>query len=174
MKYTIWKSYGMHSIEEIKDYEETAMQCFLNNEFTEEEITQEAITDRIYEDLEDTFEDECYNLNKKLEGNILAIANMGLWNGRKTGYKVLSNNLQEILTSSIGCNEKEIYFDGFNIKAKGHHHDGTNYIEFRMIRPNRNINKLLDKIYMNQPITRNEINYYTKSLRKEIKAIYSI
>lgn len=171
MKHAVWMSYGMLSIKDL-EAEEQAAKEFLSEEYPEIEQTQEAITDEIYDNIDRWYDNERCNLNKELEGSILAIANMGLWNGRRTGYKILSNNLKEVLTSSIGCDEKEVYFDGFNVKAEGYHHDGSNYVEFRVIRPGKNIDKLLDKIYNNEPITRSQLNYYTRSLRKEVKAIY--
>ena len=171
---TIWKSYGMYNPKELAEYKEQAKINLLNNDFTEEEITEDRIAQGIYDDIDMCFDDETMNLNKKLDGRILAIANMGLWNGRRAGYKILGNNLNEVLTSSIGCDEKEVYCDSYNVYAHGYHHDGYNTVEFREIREDRNIENLLDKIYNNEPITRKEINYYTRSLRPHIKQIYGV
>ena len=171
---TIWKSYGMYSLKELEEYEEQAKLNLLDNDFTEEEITEEQITQEVYEDIDICFEDEECNLNKELDGRILAIASMGLWDGRKSGYKILGNNLNEVLTSSIGCDEKEVYCDAYNVYAEGYHHDGRNYVEFREIREDRNIENLLDKIYSGKEVTRREMNYYTRSLRPYIKQIYGV
>ena len=171
---TIWKSYGMYELKELAEYEEQAKINLLNNDFTEEEITEDRVAQEVYDDIDLQFEDEQSNLYKKLDGRILAIANMGLWNGRRAGYKILGNNLNEVLTSSIGCDEKEVYCDSYNVCALGYHHDGYNTVEFREIREDRNIENLLDKIYNNEPITRKEINYYTKSLRPYVKQIYGV
>jgi hypothetical protein len=169
---TIWKSYGMYSLKEMEQAEQDAREHLKENDFEEWETTD--VTDTIYEDINMWFEDEESNLYKQLDGRILAIASMGLWNGRKSGYKILGNNLNEVLTSSIGCDEKEVYCDAYNVYAEGYHHDGRNYVEFREIREDRNIENLLDKIYSGQPVTRREINYYTKSLRPYVKAVYGI
>ena len=168
---TLWKSYGMYNLKELevveKDVKEWLSECY-----PEEEQTEETITDAIYNNIDRWFEDETVNLDKELEGNILAIASIGRWNGRVSSYKILGSNLNEVLTSSIRCDEKEVYFDGYNIKAEGYHHDGRNYVEFRELREDKNYDKLLDKIYMNKPITRQELNYYTKPLGKYVKEIY--
>jgi hypothetical protein len=169
---TIWKSYGMYSLKEMEQAEQDAREHLKENDFEEWETTD--VTDTIYEDINMWFEDEESNLYKQLDGRILAIASMGLWNGRKSGYKILGDNLNEVLTSSIGCDEKEVYCDAYNVYAEGYHHDGRNYVEFREIREDRNIENLLDKIYSGQPVTRREINYYTKSLRPYVKAVYGI
>jgi hypothetical protein len=169
---TIWKSYGMYSLKEMEQAEQDAREHLKENDFEDWETTD--VTDTIYEDINMWFEDEESNLYKQLDGRILAIASMGLWNGRKSGYKILGDNLNEVLTSSIGCDEKEVYCDAYNVYAEGYHHDGRNYVEFREIREDRNIENLLDKIYSGQPVTRREINYYTKSLRPYVKAVYGI
>ena len=76
------------------------------------------------------FDDELANLKVETEGQIIAIASMGLWNGRKQGYKLGTRMLSDVLT--IG-NEDNIvlYYDGFNVRKTAHHHDGTNYFEVR-------------------------------------------
>lgn len=115
-------------------------------------------------------QDELDNLDKRLNGRILVIADLGLWDGRRKGYKILGNNLNEILYSDtdyykIGVKNK-------NIRAIASHHDGTNYYEFREIREDRNIENLTNDIYNNKEITRGRLNYYTKSIAPYIKEIY--
>ena len=169
---TIWKSYGMYSLEEMEQAEQDAREHLKENDFKDWETVD--VSDTIYEEIDMWFEDEQSNLYRQLDGRILCIADMGLWNGRRTGYRILGNNLNEILTCGIGCDEKEIYCDGRNVLATGYHHDGTNYVEFREIREDRNIENLTDKLYSGQPVTRREINYYTKSLRPYVKQVYGI
>ena len=169
--HTIFKSYGMYSLDELKELEADTKE-FLKENYSDEDITDADILDEIYHNEEITFEDELTNLNKELDGRVLAIASMGLWDGRVTGYKILSNNLNEVVKSSIGCDEKHVYCDRYNVLAEGYHHDGRNYVEFREIREDKNIDELLNKIYMNIPITRAEIRKYTKSLRSKVKEVY--
>jgi ribosomal protein L20A (L18A) len=169
---TIWKSYGMYDLKELEKFEKDVKE--LLEEDAVENITEEKITDEVYFQIDQYFDDERLNLDKKLDGRILCIADMGLWNGRKSGYKILGNNLNEVLTCGIGCDEKEVYCDGRNVLAKGYHHDGRNYVEFREIREDRNIENLLTKLYNNEEVTRKEINYYTRSLRPYIKQIYGV
>ena len=166
---TIWKSYGMYSLEETKQAEQDARE-----RLEEFEDTTTDVDTAVYEDIDMWFDDETSNLDKQLDGRILCIADMGLWNGRRSGYKILGNNLNEVLTCGIGCDEKEVYCDGRNVLAKGYHHDGRNYVEFREIREDRNIENLLTKLYNNEEVTRKEINYYTRSLRPYIKQIYGV
>ena len=167
---TIWKSYGMYDLKELEKFEKDVKE--LLEEDAVEDITEEKITDEVYFQIDQNFDDEKSNLFKILDGRILCIADMGLWNGRRSGYKILGNNLNEVLTCGIGCDEKEIYCDAYNVYARGYHHDGSNSVEFREIREDRNIENLTDKLYSGQPVSRREINYYTKSLRPYIKEIF--
>ena len=90
----------------------------------------------------------------------------------RTGYKLLNRrNLSEIMS----CGNEDynhLYYDGFNVYKKAIHHDGTNYIMFREVRPDVNIEKLCDKIYNNEVISRATLNRYTRSLRRYVKKIY--
>ena len=167
---TIWKSYGMYDLKELEELEHDTRENLKENGFEDYETVD--VTDTMYEDIDMWFGDEQSNLYRVLDGRIICIASMGLWNGRRSGYKILGNNLNEVLTCGIGCDEKEIYCDSYNVLAKGYHHDGSNYVEFREIREDRNIDNLLNKLYNNEEVTRKEINYYTKSLRPYIKEIY--
>ena len=169
---TIWKSYGMYDLKELEELEHDTRENLKENDFEDWETVD--VTDTMYEDIDMWFEDEQSNLCRVLDGRILCIASMGLWDGRVSGYKILGNNLNEVLTCGIGCDEKEIYCDAYNVLAKGYHHDGRNYVEFREIREDRNIENLTDKLYLGMPVTRREINYYTKSLRPYIKQAYRV
>lgn len=116
-------------------------------------------------------DDERYNLNKKVDGRILVIGDIGFWNGRASGYKIInSGNIKDILYSD--CDYVEWYGDGYNIRSVEHHHDGTNYCLYRVIREDRNINNLLNAIYNGEEITSSKLNYYTKSLYKEVANVY--
>ena len=169
---TIWKSYGMLDLNEIENFEKHAREDF--ESYGEEAITEDMIQQKVYEDIDMSFRDEIENLDKKLPNNIIAIADMGLWNGRVQGYKVLGNNLNEVVSSTIGCDEKEVYCDAYNVRAAGYHHDGRNYVLYRELREDRNIDNFLEKIYNNETISSSTLNYYTKSLRPYIKDIYGI
>lgn len=169
---TIWKSYGMYSLKEMEQAEQDEREHLKENNFEDWETAD--VTNTIYEEIDMWFEDEQSNLYRQLQGRILCIADLGLWNGRRSGYKILGNNLNEVLTCGIGCDEKEVYCDAYNVRATGYHHDGSNSVEFREIREDKNIDNFLEKLYNNEEVTRREINYYTKSLRPYIKQVYGV
>lgn len=160
MKKTIWSNLNMN----INDWKE-----FLDEEYPE--ITNEYEQYSLVLDLEnEMLNDERINLDIKTDGRIIAIGDIGRWNGRVHGYKILGNNISNILYSD--CDYCEWYSDGYNIKFTGHHHDGTNYYEYRILRENRNIDKFLEDLYLNNNITRKKINYYTSSLLPNVAKVY--
>ena len=124
----------------------------------------------IHDTLELYLQDERENLNVQTDGRILVIADLGLWNGRKQGYKILNGNVANILSDD--ADYIEWYSDGYNIKATASHHDGTNYYEYRVIREDKNVDNLLDAIYNGEEINRKKLNYYTKSLHSVVAEIY--
>ena len=81
--------------------------------------------------------------------DILVIGDLGLWNGRKTGYRILkSRSLQECFYG----NEDEMtwYLDeNGDLRCDAIHHDGTNHYLYRVMKDVSEIEKesLLVKIY---------------------------
>ena len=144
-------------------------------DFIEEEYPDVTDEDKQYELISEMnmeyLRDERCNLSEKIDGRILVIADLGLWDGRKQGYKILGNTISDILYDRDG-EYLEWYGDGYNIKATVSHHDGTNFYEYRVIREDRNIENLLDAIYNGEEINRKKLNYYTKSLYPYIAKIY--
>lgn len=135
-----------------------------------EDVSDDDVFSFIHESLENQLDDEKYNLNIETEGRIIAIADLGLWNGRKQGYRILDGNVNSIFL--VNEEYTEWYSDGYNIRSIEVHHDGTNYMEYRVIREDRNINKLLNAIYDGKEITRKQLNYYTKSLLPYVAKVY--
>ncbi len=135
-------------------------------------VTEQAIWNFAAEDNAIWNQAEKANLKKKLDGRIILIADIGLWNGRKSGYKIIGNNVADIL-SSLSEGEVEFYADTKDrqVKAVQTHHDGTNYITFRQIKPDVNIDNLTDKIY-NGTATSRDISRYTTSLYPHVAAVY--
>ena len=161
-QHTIYKTTGYMTNEE---WEEA-----INNYKEEdgENYTEDQIETFVCDDNNLWYDDVKDNLNVPLDGKILVIANLGRWNGKFNGYKILNNNLNSIL-SNLGCDEVHYYSDGKNIRAEGYHHDGTNYYLFREIKDNVDIDKLTDAIYNNKEISTRVLSYYTKSLAPYVK-----
>lgn len=168
-KLTIWSNRDIN----FDEWKEDLIAYQKENDYEDpEDVTDDDVWNFIYESLDNQLGDEKMNLNITINGRILVIADLGLWDGRKQAYQILPRkNVNEIFC----CHEDyttEWYSDGYNIKAVDVHHDGTNYYEFREIREDRNIQNLLNAIYNGEKITRKKLNYYTRSLHPYAAKVY--
>lgn len=121
-----------------------------------------------------TFTDESANLaTKKTNRNIIVIADLGLWDGRHMGYKVLpAGSLSKILSVAQGDSFKLYYDDETdNVVMEDSHHDGTNVYTFREARAKVDYDGLLDLIYF-EKATDEDIGKYTTALGKYVRKIY--
>lgn len=166
-KRIIWSNIDLNPEDWRKDYEEVARE----NEWDEDTSDQDNLWQYMIATHNTYLDDERYNLNKYLDGRILIIADLGLWNGRKQGYKIIDGNISNILYDN-DADFIEWYADQYNIRATAHHHDGTNYYLYREIQEDRNIQVLLDDIYNSREISRSKLNYYTRSIRPYVAEIY--
>lgn len=169
-KFTLFKSTGCYSAKEWQEEEQAAKENLIDNGYSEEEIDEDMIREEVYHNEEYSWSDTMDNLYKKLDGSIVAIADLGFWNGRKSGYKVLGHNLNNVLTF-FGCDYANIYATKRGVYGEFYHHDGTHYVEFREFKPNVNEERFLKKIYDND-FDRSDISRYTKSLAPYVRDIY--
>ena len=119
------------------------------------------------------FVDTSKTLEWDTSGRILVIALIQLENGDvKRAYRVLKNNLNEILLNAGGS--LEVYYDGEDVHAEEVHKNGTNFYTYRELKENTQYQKLLEKIYYQKAITNKEIKKYTSSLDEYMYAIYGV
>lgn len=139
-----------------------------NEDLTKDDITQEMIDNEInwleevqYNDLRD-------NLSIILfSENLICIADLGLWHGRRSGYKDLGNKGSDVLKVFSGDYIK-LYSNGYDLCGEDSHHDGTNYYTFREFKPDVNQDLFMSKIY-NGTVTKNDISRYTRSILKSVE-----
>ena len=157
-----------------KDYDENEIRSAYKEFLSDNDIVEDDYDYfRFVEDeLEARYSDEKDNLSMPC-GQIIAIADLGTWKGRISAYK-LSNkhNLNAIFAMLGDGDDVEIYVEGNDVKATVIHHEGVNYITFREVRDGRNIKKLTNKIYYQEPISRQMISAYTKCLSDKVKQVY--
>lgn len=166
-KHIIWSNMNL----DIEDWRDDYKESCENNDMEYDPNDDYAIYEWMMETNKEYFYDECMNLDKVVEGRILVIADLGLWNGRRSAYKIIdSGNIKDILGFTYDC--AEFYGDGYNIRGTEVHHDGTNHYLYRVIREDRNIQNLLDDIYEGREYTMKKLNYYTKSLYKDVAKVY--
>lgn len=134
------------------------------------ELTQENIYNESYFLMDVYLQDEKCNLDYNVD--IIAIADIGLWNGRVKGYKLLKN-LNQIFDVAEDYNE--YYVEGVTLKADCIHHDGVNHINFYVINLNKNgVQDFLDDIYYQREISKSRFYKYCKSAGKLVKQIYRL
>lgn len=123
---------------------------------------------------EEYLADERTNLNIQLSQPILVVADIGRWNGRFSGYRVIeSGNIKDCLYT--GMDMSEWYVDKYgDLRADGIHHDGTNHYLYRVFKDgvsDTQIQNLKDKIYDGKA-TRADITRITKRLGDDIAKVY--
>lgn len=115
-------------------------------------------------------EDTMYDLNKILDGQIIAIARIGTWQGTRQGYRLLNNNLNSIFSVMEDMNE--FYSDGKNVLSRQIHHDGTNHIIFRELRTDRDNERFMNEIYNGVELTPQKLAANTRSLHPHVAKVY--
>jgi hypothetical protein len=122
----------------------------------------------------DYLDDERMNLDIQLPREILIFADLGLWNGRFSGYKVVeSGNVKDCLFSDCDYNEWYVDAKG-DMRCKAIHHDGTNYYLYRAVRENatdEQVERLKDLVYHGRA-TRWDIERVTERLGDKIGDVY--
>lgn len=121
-------------------------------------------------------DDERMNLDIDISQPIIAIADLGLWNGRFSGYKELNScNIKDCLNGFDSCEYHEWYVDDHgDLRCKAIHHDGTNHILYRAYRDDTSdeqIEEFLGKIY-DGSVTQDDIDAVTRSLGNEVAKVY--
>lgn len=167
MKHTIWQNIDLN----VDDWKDAYREFLEINDIDSDPDDENAIYDFMVETNNEYLDDEKRNLDQKLQGRIVILADLGLWNGRKNGYKILGKNLNEIFSIG-GFDYADFYGDRYDIRCDEIHHDGTNHYLFREIREEKDAEKFLNKIYNGEEISRKTLNYYTKSIRPEVAKIY--
>ena len=92
-KHIIWSNMNL----DIEDWREDYAEFLEINDIDDRDPDDEDdIYDWMVETNSEYLYDEQMNLNKVVDGRILVIADLGLWNGCASGYKILGNNIKEI------------------------------------------------------------------------------
>lgn len=138
------------------------------------DASEDELIYRMYEINNEYLNDERSNLNIQLSESIIVIGDLGLWNGRAHGYKMIeSGNLKDCLYSDCDMNEWYVDKNG-DLRCTAVHHDGWNHYLYRTFKDgvtDSQIEKLQDKIYAGKA-TRRDITRVTRRLGDEIGAVY--
>ena len=162
-KHIIWQNYDIN----LDDYQEL---------FDEYEVTDEYEKYRFATEENDMYlDDERLNIAEELNENIIVIADIGLWHGRRIGYKEIGNNVADCLNFESDCEYAEWYIDSKkNLRSSQSHHDGTHYLLYRVWKDNlteRMKDHFRNLIYTGKVKSR-DISRYTKRLGDYVSAVY--
>lgn len=192
-KYTIYSSYDMYSEENMRDAKENIIDNMFfdadedgkitvtDNYGKEVTVTREEYSkiikeERLYDECEFSnqlwYDDTETGLRHCDRGEIVAIANLGRWNGRYSGYKILKS-LPDVLHTD--CDDEELYIDSNgDLRKSESHHDGNNSILYRYWKEgltDTQKDNFLNKIY-NGECNQKDITRYTRKAGTEIAELF--
>lgn len=159
---------------DIEDWREGYKEYLEANELDLDPDDEQAIFDWMVETNSEYLSDERMNLDIQLSQPIIVIGDLGRWNGRVMGYKMIdSGNIKDCLYSDTDYTEW--YVDRYgDLRADAVHHDGTNHYLYRVFKEgvtDAQIERLQEKVYMGRA-TRADITRVTKRLGDEIGRVY--
>lgn len=143
---------------------------------TEQTCNEDRLNDWMVESNNQYLEDERCNLDIMVGDEILVIGDLGLWNGRHSGYKIIeSGNLSDCLYPSDGCEYNEWFVDSDGeFRSTQGHHDGTNHMIYRVWKDGIDSDRqedLLEAIY-NGTATQEDMDAMTYKLGTVIGEVY--
>lgn len=120
-------------------------------------------------------EDEKINLNIEVGNEIIVIADLGLWYGRRQGYKLLhKTNIADCLSGTCGDYITWFVDDRGDLNCRDCHHDGTNLYLYRAWKDGvteEQMENFLEKVYRGKA-TRKDITRYTRKIGTYVADIY--
>lgn len=138
------------------------------------DYTEEQLTDIMYDTNNGYLDDERSNLDIQCNSEIIAIADIGRWNGRFAGYGIIkSGNVADCLYSPHDYAQWYVDRDG-EFRSTQIHHDGSNYYYYRSFKDGVEDDErddLLADIYEGKA-TQEQIDRLTDKLGPTIGKVY--
>ena len=169
-RHIIWSNMNL----EADDWRDNYKEYLEINGLDDDPNDENKLYEYMVEANDDYLSDERRNLDIQFSQPIIVIGDLGRWNGRVTGYKMIdSGNITDCLYSDTDYTEW--YVDKYgDLRANAVHHDGTNHYLYRVFKDgvtDTQIENLQDKIY-NGKATRADITRVTKRLGDDIAGVY--
>jgi hypothetical protein len=115
------------------------------------------------------------NLDVALDNQIIVIADLGRWNGRFSGYKmIVSGNIKDCLYDNHNDYIEWYVDDEGEFRSHGDDHDGTSYYLYRVFKDDvgeEDIEELQGLIYEDKA-TQEDIDKYTDKIGDVIAKVY--
>ena len=169
-RHIIWSNMNL----EADDWRDSYKEYLEINGLDDDPNDENKLYEYMVEANDDYLSDERRNLDIQLSQPIIVIGDLGRWNGRVTGYKMIdSGNIKDCLYADTDYTEW--YVDKYgDLRADAVYHDGASYYLYRVFKDgitDTQIENLQDKIY-NGKATRADITRVTKRLGDEIAGVY--
>ncbi len=162
-KRVVWSNIDL----DIKDWREDIRENY-------PDLPRSEYEDKMIELNDEYFEDEKSNLNTRIGGDLIVIADLGLWNGRRTGYGIIEDaKLSTCLKQMYDYAEWYVTRDG-EFQSRQIHHDGTNYYTYRKIKEGIDEDTLYEfkeKLYEGVA-TQEDLDRVTDKLGKAVGDVY--
>lgn len=169
-RHIIWSNLSL----DVDDWREAYKEFLEANEIDADPNDENGLYEYMVETNDEYLFDERLNLDVRLSQPIIVIGDLGLWNGRRSGYKMIdSGNIKDCLFSDTDYTEWFVDKYG-DLRADAVHHDGTNHYLYRVYKDtatDSQIENLKAKIYDGKA-TRADITRVTRRLGDEIAAVY--
>ena len=169
-RHIIWSNMNL----EADDWRDSYKEYLEINGLDDDPNDENKLYEYMVEANDDYLSDERRNLDIQFSQPIIVIGDLGRWNGRVTGYKMIdSGNITDCLYSDTDYTEWYVDKHG-DLRANAVHHDGTNHYLYRVFKDgvtDTQIENLQDKIY-NGKATRADITRVTKRLGDDIAGVY--
>jgi hypothetical protein len=138
------------------------------------DLDEDELVQKMYEINAEYLDDERANLDIQCNTDIIVFGNIGRWNGRAHGYKIIeSGNIKDCLYSECDINEWYVDRDG-DLCSTQIHHDGRNYLYYRKFKDDLSSDDreaFLDKFYEGKA-TQDDIDRVTDKLGGIIAQVY--
>lgn len=138
------------------------------------ERSEDELYSIMYELNDKYLDDERTNLDIQLSQPIIVIGDLGRWNRRVMGYKMIaSGNIKDCFYADTDFTEW--YVDKYgDLRANAIHHDNANYYLYRVFKDgitDKQIENLQNKLYYGKA-TRADITRVTRRLGDDIAKVY--
>ena len=74
-------------------------------------------------------------VKRPLDGAFLVVADLGLWDGRHAGGRIIGSLLSVLRECANGCDDIKYEIKNDDLVITGHHHDGVNIYTVKYITP---------------------------------------
>lgn len=162
MKQIIWSSDYLFDDKAREEYENSQCDILDDEEYDVSDAEWAEVVNS-------NLSDERMNLDKRIDGVVMAFADLGLWDGRRQGYKILGHNINGIF--NVSEDENEWYGDGFNIRSSLTHHDGTHHVLYRVAKDIDEAERI-GELICNREIDEAGFRKKTRSLYPYVAEIY--